>query len=238
MPTTERPRSGSPLGQGDILNGISLFATKDTWAETGGEAARASYKSCLVVSRPCALAHKRHVLVAGVEKYPDAVPKGVESFAEVVHFLTRARDGSRSPDVFYLGQLPDATGRFCARLDALFLIEAPSLREKFLAERRVATLHPDFARDLHGRLFNAFASLGFDDHSWLSTEDLEWLVNQGRADVAAAEQAVHRQEALKSSRLAEGKQFADAELRSSEKALQSLQEALAPYEAELARRAR
>jgi hypothetical protein len=51
-------------------------------------------------------AHKKHVIVAGVAKYPDAVPKGIDSFNKVLDFLTGARDGSGSPDVFYLGQLP------------------------------------------------------------------------------------------------------------------------------------
>jgi hypothetical protein len=67
-------------------------------------------------------AHKKHVVVAGVARYPDAVPRGIDSFDEVLDFLTGARDGSGSADVFYLGQLPARTGRFCARLDSLHTI--------------------------------------------------------------------------------------------------------------------
>jgi hypothetical protein len=28
-----------------------------------------------------------------------------------------------------------------------------------------------FVRDLHTRIFRAFATLGFDDHGWMSTQD-------------------------------------------------------------------
>jgi len=66
-----------------------------------------------------------------------------------------------------------------------------------LAARRTLTLHPDFARDLHMRVLGAFASLGFDDHSWLSTEDLRWLVTQGQTDIAAATVVVRQFVALR-----------------------------------------
>lgn len=239
MPIVDLPRPGSPLSQGDILQGITLFVTRGAWLEFGGEAAKASFKMCLVLSRPCVLMHKRHVTVAGVDKYPDSVPRGIDTFDKVLDFLTSARDGIVSPDVFYLGQLPGLAGRYCARLDSFHALEIPTdpaVRERFLNDTRVATLQPDFARNLHVRLFNAFASLGFDDHQWLSTEDLAWLVSQGKVDLAAAEQAVNQHRAVQASRLAEGKQLSEGDLTGAEGKWTALQQKLAPFERELARR--
>jgi len=108
MPIIQDPRAEAPLTQGDIRSGVALFATKAGGEENkGGQAALTRFESCLVLSRPCAAAHKKHVVVAGVAKYPDAVPKGLDSFDKALDFLTGARDGAASPDVFYLGQLPD-----------------------------------------------------------------------------------------------------------------------------------
>src|SRR5271170_3124757 len=123
MPIIEPARSGAPPTQGDLLSGIALFATKGSWDEKGGHALLVKSDLCLVLSRPCVAAHKKHVVVAAIAKYPDAVPKGIDSFDKVLDFLTSARDGISSPDVFYLGQFPGRIGRFCARLDALHTIE-------------------------------------------------------------------------------------------------------------------
>src|SRR5262249_28021750 len=175
LPIIQTSPADAPLTQGDILSGVTLFATKGSWEDKGGQAAVTRFDLCLVLSRPCVAAHKKHVVVAGVAKYPDAVPKGIDSFDKVLDFLTGARDGGGSPDVFYLGQLPGLAGRFCARLDSLHTIEVPEgaeQRVRFLAARRLATLQPDFARDLHLRVLNAFANLGFDDYRWPATEDL------------------------------------------------------------------
>jgi len=227
------------LTQGDILTDITLFATKDGWLEKGGEPVKAPFKMCLVVSRPCAIAHKKHVQVAGIDRYPDDVPKGIDTVEKVLAFLSGARDGIRSPDVFYLGQLPKHIGRYCARLDSLHPIQLPTDPLAFvnLVAKRVGTLAPDFARDLHLRLFNAFASLGFDDFNWPSTEDLEWLVAQGNSDVAAAEHAVNQFKALKASRAAEGETFNDTDLLNAEKRLADLHRLLTPFQAEHRKRA-
>jgi hypothetical protein len=66
MPIIEPARPGAPLTQGDILSGVALFATKGSWEERGGQAAVTTSDLCLVLSRPCVAAHKRHVVVAGV----------------------------------------------------------------------------------------------------------------------------------------------------------------------------
>jgi hypothetical protein len=239
MPIIERPRQDAPLTQGDILSGVSLYATKGSWEEKGGVAAAATFELCLVLSRPCVAAHKKYLVVAGVAKYPDSVPKGLDNFNKVLDFLSSARDGLGSPDVFYLGQLPLRSGRYCARFDALHTIDIPDDpegRARFLSARRIATLSPDFARDLHLRLFASFASLGFHDIAWLSTEDLHWLVTQGRADLTAAEQATLQQQALQASRAAEGTQFRDADLVNAQRRLEQLRQQVTPYEEELARR--
>src|SRR5438270_13950224 len=118
MPIIEPARSGAPLTQGDLLSGITLYATKGSWDEKGGQASVVKSELCLVLSRPGVAAHKKHVVVAAVAKFPDSVPKNIDSFDKVLDFLTGARDGGSSPDVFYLGQLPGRNGRFCARLDS------------------------------------------------------------------------------------------------------------------------
>jgi hypothetical protein len=163
MPILEPARPDAPLTQGDILSGVALFATKGSWEEKGGQAAVTKSDLCLVLSRPCVAAHKKHVVVAGIAKYPDAVPKGLDSFEKVLDFLTGARDGSSSPNVFYLGQFPGRTSRYCARLDSLHTVEVPedaAQRAQFLSTRRVMTLDPDFARDLHLRVFGLSRAWG------------------------------------------------------------------------------
>ena len=116
------------------------------------------------------------------------------------------------------------------RLDSFHTIEVPEIgdqRTQFLSARRALTLHPDFARDLHMRVFGAFASLGFDDHNWPSTEDLKWLVNQGQTDIAAATLAVRQFETQKASRGAEGTQFKESDLTTAQEKLDKLKERLA-----------
>lgn len=238
MPIVELPRAGSPLSQGDILEGVPLYATQNGWLDSGGEPAKAPHKMCLVLSRPCAIDHKAHIVVAGIEKYPDEVPKTIDSFEKVLSFLTGARDGIRAPDLFYLGQLPNRQGRFCARLDSLHTVQVPTdsaVRDEFL-QKRIASLHPDFVRDLHCRIFNAFASLGFNDHTWPSDEDLDWIVKQGLADIANAEAVAQELRAQKASRTAEGKMFSEKELTNAETKLADLRKAVAPFEAEQQRR--
>src|SRR5262245_23641005 len=80
MPIIQTPSAEAPLTQGDILSGVALFATKGSWEDEGGQAAVTKFDLCLVLSRPCVAAYKKHIVVAGVAKYPDAVPKGIDSF--------------------------------------------------------------------------------------------------------------------------------------------------------------
>jgi hypothetical protein len=239
MPIVEPPTAGSPLNQGDILRGITLLVTKESWNEKGGDVARAPFKMCMIVSRPCVVDNKKHITVTGVDKYPDETPRDVNTFDKVLDFMTGARDGQTSPDVFYLGQLPGMRGRYCARLDSLHQIEIPidpAVREAFVAKTRVASLIPDFLRSLHTRLFGAFANLGFDDHRWPSTEDLKWIVMQGQADIAKQEGEVNQHHAQQLSREAEDKKFEPKPLTAAEQDLAILKARVKPYEQELARR--
>jgi hypothetical protein len=116
MPIIEQPDSLYPLSQGDVLRDVRLFITKESWTDTGGECHKVPHKLCMVVSRPCVVGHKPNALVAAVERYADRVPRDVQSFEDILAFLTDLRDGADSPDVFYLGQLPGHEGRYGARL--------------------------------------------------------------------------------------------------------------------------
>ena len=102
------------------------------------------------------------------------------------------RDGSLSPDRFYLGPLPGTEQRLVAQLDAaatLELPEPPSLQE-WLAEARVATLEGDARRALSTRIYWAFARVGFDDHEWLPDPELRAVCEAGGAAVNAYKTAV------------------------------------------------
>lgn len=239
MPIIEPVPIEVPLSQGNILKGVRLFATAECWNATGGQPADVRTKLCLVLSRPCVAQHKRHVTVAAIERYKGNVPGDIKTFDDILGFLVDTRDGVESPDVFYLGEIPAEKGRFCARLDSVHSMEVPGdplLRQQFLTDCRVGRLHIDFARDLHARIFRAFASLGFDDLRWFATPDLEWLVGRGRAELAETEQDLHQKQTVKAQKGFEGKEYPPKEIEKAEAALAELRAKLAPYEEELRRR--
>jgi hypothetical protein len=239
MPIIEPPTDSPRLLQGDILRGVRLFATEDAWKLLGGDPVPSPHDLCLVLSRPCVATHKRHIVVAGVAKYGEIIPRDVRSFEKVHSFLADMRDGIRTPDVFYLGQIPGRRGRYGARLDAIHTVEVPTAEPElstFLKERRIGTLNGDFVRDLHIRVFRAFASLGFEDEGWLSDDDLNWLLAAGETDLKEAEFELSQAEANKAARDAEGKQHSQSEIERLSAKAYSLQERLAPYRAEKERR--
>lgn len=242
MPIIQNATDDAPLSQGDIIEGVRLFATANSWSEEGGTGGKYPQKRCLVLSRPCNATHKPNVIVAAVEKYPDNLPREIESFDDLLGFLTEMRDGDLAPDVFYLGHLPQLNGRFCCRLDAIFSIEVPkdpTERQEFARKRRIATLCPDFRRDLHLRLFRAFASLGFEDHSWMSDDDLELLVSQGKSDKLAVEKQRQEAETAKLSKSAKGETVPKGQTERLDKLdqeLAKLTDMVRPYEEELSRR--
>jgi hypothetical protein len=83
MPIIESALPTAPLSQGDLLSGVPLFVTNKS-----DEASRTAHRLCLVLSRPCVALRKAIVVVAAVEKYPDDVPKDLDSFDRVLKFLT------------------------------------------------------------------------------------------------------------------------------------------------------
>lgn len=97
-------------------------------------------------------------------------------------------------------------------------------------------MNSDFLRSLHTRLFSSFASLGFDDHAWPSTQDLQWIVTQGQADLAKADGEVKQLEAQKCSQDAKGKSFEEKPLKNASKVLAELRLKVNPFKDELARR--
>lgn len=228
MPIVEIAPSDSPFSQGDILKGITLYETAQSW-DQGGEAGRLDVEYSLIISRPCVCAHKTRVIVAAVQKYRSDPPNDLNKLEQVLRFLTAARDGYRSTDLFYLGVLPGETGRWAARLDSLHLIEVPRnepQRGDFAREIRVAKLTNDFARDLHLRILGAFSSLGFDDVGWFVDEDLEWVVNEGN-------RIVHEKSAEVLARQSEVDRAAFGDRQASLKELEKAQKAQASAEAEV-----
>jgi hypothetical protein len=191
-------------------------------------------------------AHDEWVLVAAVEKYKNKPPVEFESFDEAKQFFIEIRDGLTTPDQFYLGQIPGYDGSFCGRFDSLHSIQIPrsgtAERQAFLASARIASLNQEFAHDLHLRIFRAFASLGFDDHRWFSSDDLRALVA-----VADRDEAKHNADLLTvRARLKLGesqgfhheseKKKLEKEGTRLEEVLAKLREQIAPFRGELARR--
>jgi len=227
------------LLQGDVLRGVNLYTTAASWEGDGGRHRKAPQSLCLVLSRPCVATHKGVVVVAGVEKYADGVPRDANSFVRVREFLSDTRDGLRSPDRFYLGQLPNEKGRFCARLDAIHSIQVPpgeQERRAFLRERRIGTLNAEFVRDLHVRVFMAFASLGFSDQSWLSDGDLSWLVQAGELDVNEIKLELSKARTKQANLDAQGKDPPTQEIDRLEQRLAELESQIEPYLTEKSRR--
>jgi hypothetical protein len=239
MPIIEIATPGSPLSQGDILKDVDLFATGEVSKASNGVAKKSPHSMCLVLTRPCGIEHKASVIVTGVEKLKDDVPRELDTFKKVLSFLTDLRDGLNSPDVFYLGQFPGVTGRYGARFDNLHTIQIPLAgpdRQAFVDSKRIAALHPDFVRDLHARIFRAVASLGFDDYGWLSDSDLQWLLDQGRTDLLTAQAKTQELKTQRSSQEAKGGPFDEKQLKTAESKEQAISEALRPYEEEYERR--
>lgn len=198
MPIIEQPAQDAFLSQGDILRDINLFYTSNTWAADCGEPKRHNKKMCLVLSRPCVAAHKSGLTVLLIEQYTNPVPKDViDTTEKLLKFLESLRDGNGSPDLFYLGELPGATGKFAARFDSIHQIEIPaeaSELHQFVKAKRIGKLNSDFLRDLHVRHFKAFTSMGFDDIKWHTTDDLKWITQSLESELAQAQLVLSDQE--------------------------------------------
>jgi hypothetical protein len=242
MPILDLPSDDAPLTQGDVLEGLPLYATGASWGERNNDAIAVKSSLCLVISRPCVVANKDSVIVAEIDHTSAGVPHEAETFEKVRAFLETLRDGLGTPDRFYLGQVPNYSqpGRFFARLDSLHTVKLPHKDQivTLLKTRRIATLNPDFRRDLHRRVFSAFAALGFDDLNWYSDEDLRWLVQVGRQDRAKIDAQLQQQrsERLRNAASGQSNQELDGKLAKAEEKLRITVEGLRPYEAELSKR--
>jgi hypothetical protein len=222
MPIIELVSSADPICQGDLLSDIPLFVTSKL-----AESRRTPHKLCLVLSRPCNAIRNSKLVVAAVEKYPDSVPRDADSFDKVLDFLESIRDGRKTPDLFYLGQIPDYAGRFAARFDSIRTVDVPSDetdRSQFFERHRIGRLEIEFARDLHLRILRAFASLGFDDQNWLSDLDLTWLARQARADVAELGAELNQAQAELAKKLAAGEEAPKKRVEELTRKFESLRE--------------
>ncbi len=197
MSITEPANPDLPLAQGDILQRVALFQTGDDWQRQ--ERVGGGMLACLLISRPCVIANKTRVVVAGVERYGGNPPSTVQTFRDVLDFLLALRDGRSAPDRFYLGQIPSlGEGRYHAVFDCLFTLCLPTgsdARAALIREHRVARLGAEFIRDLHTRIFTSIAVQGFDDFRWYSDNDLRWLVSKGNEELAAAQAAFDKAQA-------------------------------------------
>ena len=235
MAIIEPHSRGTPLAQGDILKGIPLFSTRKSADADGYSASDTKLNLCLVLSRQCVVEHKRSLVVAGVGKYSEDIPPTL-TFSELIDFLKTVRDGVDSPDLFYLGHLPELPGRYCARLDSLHTLELPPKpedRQAFIDTHRIATLSKDFARNLHIRIHQAFADMGFEDYRWLSDGDLKLIVAQGREETSRIETD---QQLAGLSRDLAGKSTDQKQIVKDQNSLEDIKKRVAPYVKELARR--
>ena len=182
MPIIEQPNSHDDLSQGDILEGVNLFESiVDSAGKTKQNELRSQY--CLVLSRDCVCAHKDRIVVSEIAKLQANVGKEVQSFQDALDFLNDLRSNDGAPDCFYLGNLPNLPDRYVARLDSVHTVNLKRTRQ-IVQGKRIARLTQEFIKDLQLRFFRSFASFGFDDHSWFTTEDLEFLVSFISADKA------------------------------------------------------
>jgi len=228
MPIIEPVGPEESLTQGDVLRGTNLYITTGCENGVGGVATERPVNVSVVLSRPCHAVRGESLVVVGVQRISDRAPAELKTFTQIRKFLEARRDGNTTPNLFYLGQIPGEEGQFCARFDALHTITVPTpevKRKNFISHYRIGRLNAEFARDFHLRMFRAFASLGFDDHSWMATADLEWLVKSGRAEIAAAEVGPAKA-------VAEGDEIKAKHL----KQLQDLKDSVELYTVELARR--
>lgn len=243
MPIVVPTDPASSLDQGDILVGVKLYFTssKDEFPS-----AKLAHDLALVMSRPCVSVNKKRIVVAAIEPFKRELPKNFQptDLKQLLGILTEVRDADGS-DVFYLGELPGlGAGRYQARLDSLATIEVPvepSARAQWTTRVRKASLHPDFRRDLHTRLFLSIAKQGFEDQGWMSDADLDWVLQFGRSKVTEAEHAVQAAEvaistAQHSGSFARNQQGLESALEKAKEAVVEAREALAPHEAEHAKR--
>lgn len=238
MPIVESAPADALLGQGDILalpqGGLYLDHKKGTPVSTKPHAG-------LVISRDCAGDHGKSVLVAEIHPSKLNLPSE-DDLEDIVKLLSVLRDGGNNPDTFYLGALPNQTGRFAAKLDSIVTVRLPSPEERaaWLATHRVLRLTEEFRRALPTRLFWALCRQGYDDFAWFSTPDLEYVRHVVDAQKARISAEVHALKADRARAEADANDkaivAADGKLKTAEDRLKKLNEKATPYLAELAKR--
>ncbi|MFO0640995.1 MAG: hypothetical protein U0183_17365 [Polyangiaceae bacterium] len=177
MPILIPPQLDAPLEQGDLLEGVHFAVAGEGSATLEGPC------FALVLSRNCNALRDAEIVVAKVQ-HKSFQDFKVATLEECRRVLSRIRDGRDAPDQFYLGELPGSKKRYVARLDSLHTIKLPADRQAYIAKHRKFRLDPAFLSDLHARIFAAFAPLGFDDHAWLSDDDLRLVIGTGVAELA------------------------------------------------------
>lgn len=97
-------------------------------------------------------------------------------------------------------------------------------------------MNSDFQRDLHLRVFNAIASLGFDVVEWLPTADLEFLKTIGDGELAILRNLAAAEKSNKAKQDFGSNRFDDKKLTSLERDIAKLEASMAPYLSKLAER--
>lgn len=147
----------------------------------------------LVLSRNCKAIRASHIIVCPV--FPQRLTDLGETYKEAKTQLAALRDGARTQDRdrVYLGTIDEHNHRCAAHLDEVYTLEIPpdpEGRQRYVRDRRMFSLDDEFIYDLHARLFNSFARRGFDDLSWYSDKDLEYLLNLAEAEHGAVTSAL------------------------------------------------
>lgn len=243
MPIVTLPAADEALAQGDILKDIPFVSV-----DAEGSAVVQNTRFVLVLSRNCNSIRDEQVIVAPVSTWALDLKAQLgqpetPSMDRVRRALSGVRDGGHLVDKFYLGCLEaGSSNRFAADLSQLATIKLPTqdpARASWVASHRVWWISSDFARDLHVRLFNCFAKMGFDDEAWFCDPDLDILVNEGQQQIAKA-----REEVLAAERAIQDKELRNEtvspkmreELARKQKSLATIEAELKTYSDEKTRR--
>jgi hypothetical protein len=240
MPILKPAQSDAELRQGDVLCDVIRYL-----ADYRDNAAPAAEKGhVIVVSRPCNALRAQRIVVAPLKKRSLADLKEAKDISELLDAYTAIRDGDGTPDSFYVGELEPGSDRYFAKLDELSTVlvpVGPHERRKFTDEHRKFHLDNEFVRDLHVRIFRAFGSLGFDDDTWWSDEDLSYVMQRGDADEGSISSEIAQLRArITTLQIAEGAQKeqkqVEASLAACEGKREKLRALLEPLRAESSKR--
>lgn len=253
MPIVFDPEPTDPLSQGDILEGVPLVST----TADGGVQALKSAKA-LVITRPCQALRADMITVAAVipwkldlnatrRRSDDPKSPATDAEGATLHrtrrLLAAVRDGGEYADYFYLGNLDlDKDTRFVAQLSTLATVQVPTektARASWIHDHRRLRLRPEFLRDLHVRVFIMIARLGFDDHDWYPSADLEHMITVGKGEVARCQSNLAAARQVVQVKAAAGEQPKKEMVTAVERAeiaFRDAESALQPYLDEAARR--